>query len=665
MRFLKLAPAVLIGSLAITSTASAQAQKGFAIDRFNPSERGSEWFVMDSLDLRGHGRISAGGVVGAWAYKPLVVYDINGNEISQLIRHQVFVHPGASVTLWDRLRVSTSLPIALFQNGKSLSANDKTYTAPEGAIGDLRLSADARLFGEYGKPVTLAAGGELYFPTGSRVNYTSDGTVRFTPRVQVAGDISIFTYAANAGFAIRPLDETYDRNPLGHEVVFGAAAGARLANKKLVVGPELWATSIVDSDSFLKRRGTPIEALLGAHYSISDFRFGGGMGTGLTRGWGTPELRAMASAEWTPSFSGDNDNDGVRNDDDACPNVAGVRTNDKKTNGCPPKREPPPNLSDRDGDTILDQEDACPDLAGVRSYDAKKNGCPSDRDGDGVYDLTDACPDLAGPPNSEPSKNGCPNDRDGDQIADDKDACPDAAGEKSDDPTKNGCPSDRDEDGIADKEDACPDAAGPADTDPKRNGCPLARIENGQIRIVEQVKFKTNSAEILRDSDPTLLAIAMTLKSHPEITKLRIEGHTDNTGTIRRNIELSRERANAVMKWLVSFGLEKKRFEAKGLGAQNPIDSNATEEGRQNNRRVELHIVDGNAPTPPAKPEGATKPPPAAPKPAPAAPKTAPAAPATNPSMLPPPDSSKPPATPIHLLRDQEPSPKQKRSPKR
>ena len=79
MRIRHAAWTVLFGAITFASSAArAQTppiQRGFAVDRFDPSERGSEWFILDSLDLRGHKRITAGGVVGAWSYKPLVAYD--------------------------------------------------------------------------------------------------------------------------------------------------------------------------------------------------------------------------------------------------------------------------------------------------------------------------------------------------------------------------------------------------------------------------------------------------------------------------------------------------------------------------------------------------------------------------------------------------------------
>ena len=605
MALLKHTRVALVAGLLLAATgkdASAQTQKGFVLDRFDPSERGSEWFVLDSLDLQGHLR-PAIGVVGSWSYRPLVVYDRDGNYIQSLVAHQIIVHPGASVVLWNRVRAGVSLPVATYQTGNAITIGTKYYASPSAAVGDLRLAADARLFGEHGGLLTGALGLALYLPTGSRDNYTSDGTVRVLPRATLAGDFKQLTYSARAGFHYRPLSETFDRNPLGSEITFGLAAGVRVLNKALTVGPELYGSSIVDSDSFLKRRGTPVEGLLGAHYMFKSFRFGAGGGTGLDRGWGTPEFRAFLSAEWAPPIASDIDNDGIPDGEDACPTVAGIHTRDSRTNGCPPAPPPPPPPpGDRDGDGIIDREDACPDVAGVKSDDPKTNGCPPDRDGDGIDDLKDACPDVAGVKSDDPKKNGCPPDKDADGIPDDKDACPDQAGVATDDPLSNGCPPDRDGDGIIDTEDACPDAPGPGDPDPKRNGCPLARIEAGQIKIVEQVRFKFGSAEILRDSDPTLLAVATTLKDHPEIVKLRVEGHTDNKGREDTNVRLSHERAAAVVKWLASAGIDKKRMDAMGYGMKRPIDNNNTDQGRQNNRRVEFHIAESKAPAKALKP---------------------------------------------------------------
>jgi outer membrane protein OmpA-like peptidoglycan-associated protein len=589
MRFVKSAvfALALISTSAVLGSTEASAQgKGFALDRFDPAERGSDWFVLDSLDLRGHFRPAA-GITGDWGYKPLVLYDAAGNEKSDIVEHQIFAHLGGSLVLWDRVRAGLSLPIALYQTGDGPTVKGQTFSVPSTDVGDLRLSADVRLLGGYGDVFNSAIGFALYFPTGSREQFTGDGNARFSPRVSVAGDISMVSYAARLGLNYRPLTEKLDTSSLGTELTIAASAGVRVLDRKLLVGPEIYGSTV--ADSFFEKRATPLEWLIGGHYTVSDFKFGAGIGSGLTRGWGAPVVRTVLSAEWAPGIDKDSDGDHILDREDACPTVPGVRTNDPRTNGCPPPAPPPPP-PDRDNDGIIDAKDACPDVPGVANVDPAKNGCPPDQDNDGIFDSVDACPTIPGVKSDDPAKNGCPPDRDNDGIYDADDACPDVPGVKSEDPKKNGCPPDRDGDGILDPVDACPDAPGPADPDPKKNGCPLARIENGEVKIIEQVKFKTGSSEILKESDSVLNAVATIMKDHPELQKVRVEGHTDNRGAAAMNKALSERRAASVVAWLTKAGIDKKRLSSKGFGLDRPIDSNETEEGRQNNRRVEFHI---------------------------------------------------------------------------
>ena len=75
-----------------------------------------------------------------------------------------------------------------------------------------------------------------------------------------------------------------------------------------------------------------------------------------------------------------------------------------------------------------------------------------------------------------------------------------------------------------------------------------------------------------------------------------MQGHTDDRGTRGYNKRLSRKRAAAVVDWLVEHGIEADRLEASGFGPDKPIDTNDTAEGRQNNRRVEFHIVERDQP---------------------------------------------------------------------
>jgi outer membrane protein OmpA-like peptidoglycan-associated protein len=117
------------------------------------------------------------------------------------------------------------------------------------------------------------------------------------------------------------------------------------------------------------------------------------------------------------------------------------------------------------------------------------------------------------------------------------------------------------------------------------------------------------------------------LQKHPEITKVSIEGHTDDQGAPAYNKRLSKDRAAAVVKWLVQHGIDKARLDAKGFGMERPLDTNSTEDGRALNRRVELHIVEQTAiaapvPVPVPVPVPAPAPPPPPPPPPVPAPPT-------------------------------------------
>ena len=259
--------------------------------------------------------------------------------------------------------------------------------------------------------------------------------------------------------------------------------------------------------------------------------------------------------------SKDTDKDGIPDNKDACPEVAGL----KEFNGCP----------DTDGDGIPDKDDACPQVKGLKEF----NGCP-DTDGDGIADKDDACPEVAGPKEF----NGCP-DTDGDGIADKDDKCPDVAG-----PAENaGCPwPDTDGDGVLDKDDLCPEVAGPA----SNKGCPEPdEKEQKQLnQYAKTILFDTGKATIKFQSAEVLNQIINVLKKYPN-SRFRIEGHTDSTGKKAKNMTLSQNRADAVKVYLIQGGIDAGRLESQGFGPERPIASNKNKKGRELNRRVEINLI--------------------------------------------------------------------------
>jgi outer membrane protein OmpA-like peptidoglycan-associated protein len=112
-----------------------------------------------------------------------------------------------------------------------------------------------------------------------------------------------------------------------------------------------------------------------------------------------------------------------------------------------------------------------------------------------------------------------------------------------------------------------------------------------KIELKESVYFDTARATIKPVSLPLLDEVAQLLKAHPEVKLVTIEGHTDNRGAAASNLKLSEGRAQAVRAYLEGKGVEASRLDAKGFGAAKPIADNATEKGREANRRVDFMIA--------------------------------------------------------------------------
>lgn len=285
----------------------------------------------------------------------------------------------------------------------------------------------------------------------------------------------------------------------------------------------------------------------------------------------------------------DSDGDGIKDPFDKCPNVKGP----KRTNGCP----------DKDGDGIEDSKDKCPDNAGTLLTegcpDSDEDGveddmdkCPTekgktltggcpDNDADGIANADDKCPDVAG----VTENGGCPKivDTDQDGIEDSKDKCPNLKGITQ----NNGCPADSDGDGVYDSEDRCPDIAG------KTGGCPTLTETDKKVldSALYGVQFETASATIKESSFPVLDKVIDVMNRYPNYT-LKINGHTDDTGTAEENITLSENRAKSCYMYLINNGIVQERISYHGYGKTMPIVENNSEKNRAMNRRVEFELFE-------------------------------------------------------------------------
>lgn len=581
------------GAAAAQDGAASQGPAGFALQRFSPSFAGDRLFGVASPYASGDPGFHA-ALIGDYASGPLLVSRVKGiTDPTGVVTDQFVFHLNATFALLDRVAVNLDIPVAVANEGEDPTYRGTTFVSPhDPAFADLRIGLRARLYGEERAPFQVGVQGLLWAPTGTRVGFTGDGEVRGMPQLLLGGFMNRFVWSFTAGAHLRPTT-VYNNVEIGNSMEFGAGLGVRLGEERRVqVGPEVTVGFALENQ---KRRNTHAEVLLGAKYRPSDsVELGFAAGPGVTPGYGTPDVRFVGSLAFTPDRFAppppppDGDKDGVADAQDKCPQTAQGDRPDPKKPGCP---APP----DKDKDGIGDDVDACLDVAGVESADPARNGCPGDQDGDGVIDAQDKCPDVPQGLQADPVLPGCPAppDGDGDGVVDRDDACPAAKGVASADRAQNGCPGDSDGDGVRDDQDACPQIKGFKDQDPAKNGCPrIVRFVGSEIVILQQVQFTTGTAKLTGNSDEILSEVAGVLKDHGEITKLEVQGHTDDKGNEVTNKQLSQARAESVMKALVAKGVAADRLTAKGYGQEVPIADNKTEEGRAKNRRVQFRILE-------------------------------------------------------------------------
>jgi OOP family OmpA-OmpF porin len=237
-----------------------------------------------------------------------------------------------------------------------------------------------------------------------------------------------------------------------------------------------------------------------------------------------------------------------------------------------------PTFVDSDGDGVADGMDRCPNTPAGTRVDAY--GCETDSDGDGVKDSKDKCPNT--PRGAAVNADGCPMDSDGDGVADGMDKCPNTlAGATVD---KDGCELDGDKDGVVDRLDECPNTTPGVPVD--RKGCEI----KGDYTL-QGVSFESNSDRLLPGATSILDQVVGTLTKYPEIT-FEVQGHTDSDGASDYNESLSARRATTVRDYLASNGVAMDRMTTRGYGESQPVADNGTSEGKAQNRRVVLRIVE-------------------------------------------------------------------------
>ncbi|MCA3016180.1 MAG: OmpA family protein [Myxococcaceae bacterium] len=598
----------VFGAALLAASAVAQERGNYPGDRFRASLSRSGLIDVEWANTTKHLSWDLGLLVN-YSQNNLVLYRVSDNQpLGSLIGSRLGGNLFGTLSLFGWFEVGLDVPVVFLQTRDPNIAGATVTALPglQGGLGDLRVQPKLRLFTQEDVGLDVALLGGLTLPTGWQTSYRGEPSVTFQPELALSRTAGRLRFATNLGGVVRGQTRFLDEL-VGSDLTARLGAGYRFRDDQgngvpLELDASLFAFTGLGATPFTpNQRG--LEVRLMAAWGLTDglqVFLGGGLG--VLAGWSTPDFRVFGGlryGSWNDAKGPpDADKDGVVDGADACAEEKGPAEN----KGCPDK--------DTDNDGFVDRLDACPDEKGF----SELGGCPDkDADGDGFVDRKDQCPAQAGVAELK----GCPDtDEDGDGVVDRKDPCPrekeDVDGFKDDD----GCPDrDNDDDGVVDTADACVMAKGPAenkgcpDSDADQDGvvdrkdnCPaepgalqfqgckrkqLVVLAQGALQILEAVAFKAGSDVIEARSAGLLANVAAVLNAHPELTTVRIEGHTDNQGDATRNLDLSQRRADSVKRFLVEKGkVAAERLVAKGFGDTRPVDDNSTKAGREKNRRV-------------------------------------------------------------------------------
>jgi outer membrane protein OmpA-like peptidoglycan-associated protein len=624
-----LLPSLVVAALVSSTSPAIAGRAGIDVEHFQPQIDGRGLFNTDGADTLRQWQFAAVG----WLHymrNPLVISDGTRKRLG-LVEDRLTVTAAFSLGLTDWLNVGIAVPLALWNDQNARLQSEGVGVT---GFGQMRLQLKLKLTDEQRHGIGIAFIPVVFMPTGNHNAFLGQNFVTFTPRIAIERTFrDTVRLLLNIGYTVREAT-SFGNLVVDDELYWRVALGIRV-RPSVEIGAELVGATAASDLFGGNPRKNPLELLFGARLMLTHFiQVYGGLGPGLSTGYGTPTWRMFAGLTFAP-YKRDTDRDGLVDEEDRCPLEPGPRENQgcpwpdtdgdgltdnvdrcpkipgprenrgcpwpdsdgdgvlDKDDKCPLRRGPAENQGcpwpDSDGDGVLDKDDKCPQTRGPH----ENQGCPwPDSDGDGVLDKDDKCPTVAGPRENE----GCPwSDRDGDGVLDKDDKCPDIRGPRE----NQGCPlPDQDGDGVLDKDDDCPTEAGPRDN----KGCPKRDVvvTRSEIRILQQIFFKTGSAKILEKSFPILNQVADALKRHAQIPRIEVQGHTDDVGSKKYNTRLSQKRADAVVEYLIESGVDEKRLAAKGYGPTRPlvtIDKGSMSKAelkaaRGKNRRVQFVILE-------------------------------------------------------------------------
>lgn len=365
----------------IGSVQSVRAQnRGFQLHRYEPTPSGSLFLAVEHPYYSGV-RSLAAGLTLQYAHSPLRYGEssvgLSGVEnVRGILDHQIVAHLDVAASLADRVLLAAALPLILLERGQAVDGITPIDTI---AVSDPRLSIAVRAYRHpHRDPFSVHATAALWIPVrainGDLPQQSSDQGLRLRAGVVLSGVFRSLIWSGTLAFQYRSEGRLGTRllpegASVGPEAQIGLAAAYLLPRLRLSVGPEVMlATSLLPSQA-LQAPYTSLEILASAQRNFAKLiQVGLAVGIGTLSAPGTPDARLLLRISYAP-LTRDRDQDGIRDEQDACPDQKGVRSDVPSNNGCP-------LIPDRDCDGVPDVEDECPDEPEGRRPDPNRSGCP-------------------------------------------------------------------------------------------------------------------------------------------------------------------------------------------------------------------------------------------------------------------------------------------------
>jgi outer membrane protein OmpA-like peptidoglycan-associated protein len=530
-----------------------------------------------------------------YAHRPLI-YTSPSGEVTDIVSGIVQLDAMAGYGLGP-VRLGLDVPVYLLSMGSEGNAT---------GLGDIAVDGKVRLMRRAENPLGLAFDARLALPTQTTALALGNDGPQGDLVLVLDRSAGPWLIAGNVGARLQSKVEL-------ENAIWGPQALLRLGASRALGESDGIALELFGQSSFSDLGNTaasPLEALVGGWHRIhgSGLVLRGGLGTGLTSGVGSPRFRALVSAGWEPLAEGDRDKDGILDARDRCPSDPEDRDAWEDEDGCPEPTLVTFVVQDPYGHPVsiakvsFEGGSAGPGKAVPFEPGSYKvvAAAPGHTPGEHLIEVP------SGPPVERPlvilpfgklvlkvlDTDGKP--LEASILVKGQGVEPASSTATT---LEKILPAGTVQVEVR-KEDFAPYVES-ATIEPGRDReveVRLARskaeinVAKARIDIKDSVFFDLDKASIRPESTALLREVAQLILDHPELLKIRIEGHTDSQGEADYNLELSKARAAAVLQFLVARGVAPERLESEGFGETRPLVKGDSEAAWARNRRVDFFV---------------------------------------------------------------------------